>query len=117
LLVLGLYEGLVAGHLQKQALSPDGKYVAILKEYSQGGATSSDLSKVQIKTRRNPFPHTVLTGIDYGAHLSISWNSPRNLVVGCDNCGNFGIRCDACPLYILAKETKWRDITISYSIQ
>ncbi len=117
LLLVGLHEGLAAGQIRLQALGPDGRYVAFLRKYPQGGATSSDLSKVQLKTRRNPFPHTVLTGLDYGAHLSISWNGPKNLVVGCDNCGNFEMKCDACALYIVAKETSWRDVTISYRTQ
>jgi hypothetical protein len=72
------------------------------------------MSDVQIRMRPNPFRHTVLSGIDYGARLSLSWTDSGSLLVQCGDCGRFEIKCDDCSLFILDKETKWHDVRIDY---
>jgi hypothetical protein len=114
--VVLIFGRLFAGQIRQWEVSPDQKNIAECRVYNTSSATSSDLSTVQLRTRFNPFRHTVLSGLDYGAKLSIAWIDSKNLVVECGNCGGFETKCDTCgdSLYIVKKETRWHDVTIHY---
>jgi hypothetical protein len=111
--------GFFSGKIRDYRVSPDGEYIAEWRVYDQGGATSTDLSTVQLKSRFSPFQRTVLTGLDYGAQISLIWVDSKTLVVQCGGCGGFEIKCDACgdALYVVAKETSWHDVKIRYTNQ
>jgi hypothetical protein len=77
-----LYLRLFSGQLLEYKVSPDGKYVAEYRSYYQGGgATTTNLKGVEIRTKLNPFRHTIIDALDYGADLSIRWIDSRNLLV------------------------------------
>lgn len=106
-----------AGQTLQYSISPDGRSIAECREYKQSSATSTDLKTVELRTRFNPVRHTVLSGLDYGATLSITWIDSRNLLVTCRGCNplDLQIRCNNCTaLDIVKRETEWRDVSIKY---
>jgi len=111
-----LYGHLFGGQTAQWEESPDHKKVAECRRYGTSSATTSELRTIELRTRFNPFRHTVLSGLDYGAKLSVSWIDSKNLMVQCGNCGNFEIKCDACSdgLYIFQKKDRWHDVRIHY---
>jgi hypothetical protein len=114
-----IYQGFFLGEVRDYRVSPNGEYIAEWRVYGQGAATSTDLSTVQLKTRINPFRRRVLTGLDYGAQISLIWVDSKTLVVQCGGCGGFEIKSDACgnALYVVGKENSWRDVQIRYTNQ
>jgi hypothetical protein len=112
-----LYGRLFDGDIRQYQISPDGKNIAEWREYHQSSATTTDLTTVELRSRLNPFRHTVLAGLDYGADLSVSWIDQRNLLIRCTKCTSFDIKCDICggPLYVVGKDTTWRDISVHYA--
>lgn len=117
LLVAYVYGRLFYGNIRQYSISPDGKNIAEWREYHQSSATTTDLTTVELRSRVNPFRHTILAGLDYGADLSVSWLDQRNLLVRCTKCTNFDIKCDKCggPLYVRRKDTGWRDVSVHYA--
>jgi hypothetical protein len=115
-----LYGAFLGGEVRQYQPSPDGRNIAEYREYRQGGATSTNLSTVELRTRFNPLRHTVLAGLDYGAKLSLSWMNSQNLLVSCNGCDprNLVIRCNDCTsLDIVKKESRWRDVFIHYAVE
>ncbi len=111
-----LYLRLFDGETYFQTVSPDGKYTAQWREYcSFAAATDSCLDSIELKGRYNPFRHIVLQALGMG-RPSITWIDSRTLVVDCPNCGNFTVRCATCDAqpYIVGKDYRWHDVTISY---
>jgi hypothetical protein len=120
--VFGLLIGylkLSSGKIRGYEISPDGRCVAEWRVYDQHGATTTDFGAVQLRERSSPFRRTVLSGLDYGSQISLIWIDSENLVVQCGGCGAFPIKCDACgdALYVVGKETGWRDVKIHYTNQ
>jgi hypothetical protein len=112
-----LWARLFAGTTRQYALSPDGKSIAEYREYRQGSATTTDLGTVELKSRLNPIRHTVLSGPDYGANLSLTWVDSRNLIVECEGCSAGNVVCHNCTaLDIVKKESRWHDISIHYAL-
>jgi hypothetical protein len=111
-----VYGRLLEGTTVQRFESPDRNAVAEYREYAQSSATSTNLSTIELRTSFNPFRHTVLSGLDYGGRLSISWIDFHNLLVRCTNCADLELKCNHCGdrFYVIRKETKWRDITIHY---
>jgi hypothetical protein len=109
------------GTIRQYQTSPDGSKVAEYREYGQsGGATSTDLSTVELRTRLNPIRHTVLAGLDYGGKLTITWIDSQNLLITCYGCTprNLLVPCTNCTsLDIMRKEATWRDVSIRYVIR
>lgn len=107
------------GDLRQYELSPDAKKIAQVREYDQSSATTTNLISVELRTKFNPFRHTVLAGLDYGAEISVTWVDSRNLLVRCIKCSSFDVKCDSCgsALYVVGKDTKWRDVSIQYSTE
>jgi hypothetical protein len=112
-----LHGRLFEGDVRQYQVSPDGKNIAEVREYHQSSATSTDLTTVELRTRLNPFRHTVLGGLDYGDDLSVSWIDSGNLLVRCTKCASFDVRNDmyGSILYVLQKETRWHDVSVHYS--
>jgi hypothetical protein len=108
LVTLWLRIRLGSGQLIDSKLSPDGKYVAEYRFHKQGGATATNDKSVQIRTRLNPFGHTVIDALDHGADLSIRWIGPTSLLVTCPGSGG--------KLDFYGKDTKWREISIHYDL-
>ena len=108
LLILWLRIRLDDGKVLEYEVSPDGKYVAEYSLYNQTSATTTNLKVVKIRTRLNPFSHTILDALDYGADLSIKWIDARNLLVSCPESGG--------KLDFYGKDTKWRDIAVHYDL-
>ena len=105
-----LYLRLFSGQLLEYEVSPDGKYVAEYRSYHQGGgATTTNLKGVEIRTKLNPFRHTIIDVLDYGADLSIRWIDSRNLLVTCPNSGG---KLD----FYGGDEAKWHDVSIHYDL-
>ncbi|MFZ0296137.1 MAG: hypothetical protein WAL52_21175 [Candidatus Sulfotelmatobacter sp.] len=120
--VFGLLIGYMrfsSGKIRGYEISPDGRYVAEWRVYDQHSATTTDFGAVQLRERSSPFRRTVLSGLDYGAQISLVWTDSENLVVQCGRCGAFQIKCDTCgdALYVVAKETGWRNVKIHYTNQ
>jgi hypothetical protein len=117
ILVLGLR--LFSGKTYLRVESPDKKYVAEWREYcSSAAATDSCLGTIELKTRYNPYRHSVLEALRLG-RPSIIWRDSRTLVVDCKGCGTFPVKCDTCKSepYTVAKESRWHDVTILYGKQ
>jgi hypothetical protein len=116
-----LYGRLFEGQVRQYEPSPDGNNIAEYRQYKQsGGATSTDLTTVELRTRLNPIRHTVLSGLDYGAKLSITWIDSRNLLITCNGCNprDLLVPCKNCTsLDIVKKEAQWRDVSIHYAVQ
>ena len=89
-------------------VSPDSKYIAEYRLYKHGGATSTDTKAVQVRTKLNPFRHTLVDALDYGADLSITWIDSRNLLITCPESGG--------KLDFYGKDTNWREISIHYDL-
>jgi len=68
-------------------------------------ATDSAATTVQLRTKFNPFRHTVFSGLLYGGDLRISWADSRTLVVKCHGCSNADIR---------GMQQKWNAVSIRY---
>jgi hypothetical protein len=45
------------------------------------GRLSGNSTGIELRASGNPLRHFVLTGFDYDNSLSISWESPKNLIV------------------------------------
>ena len=108
------------GEIRQYRRSPDGTTIAEYREYKQSSATSTDLSTIELRTRYNPIRHTVLSGLDYGANLSITWIDSRNLLITCNGCNPRDLLapCNNCTgLDIVKKEGRWRDVSIHYAVQ
>ncbi len=108
LLILWLRMRLYGGELLDYKASPDGKYIAEYRLYRQGGATSTDDKAVQVRTKLNPFRHTLVDALDYGGDLSIRWLDSRNLLVTCPKSGG--------KLDFYGKDTSWHEISIHYEL-
>ena len=91
--ILIAYLNFFSGKIRGYEISPDGRYVAEWREYDQSSARTTNLSTVQIRTRYSPFRRWVLSGLDYGAELSLIWIDSKNLVVQCGSCGGFEVKC------------------------
>jgi hypothetical protein len=117
--VLIAYLNFFYGKIRSYEISPDGRYVAEWRVYDQSSATTTNLSTVQIRPRYSPFRRSVLSGLDYGAELSLIWIDSKNLVVQCGSCGGLEVKCSTCldGLYVGRKETSWRDVHIRYTNQ
>jgi hypothetical protein len=108
LLILWLRIRLNGGELLDYKVSPDGKYIAEYRLYKQSGATTTDDKAVQVRTKLNPFRHTLVDALDYGADLSITWIDSRNLLITCPESGG--------KLDFYGKDTNWREISIHYEL-
>ena len=108
LLSLWLRFRLDGGELLDREVSPDGKYIAEYRLYIQHSATTTNDKAVQIRTRLNPFRHTVLDALDYGADLSVRWLDSKNLLVTCPESGG--------KLDFYGRDTKWHEISIHYDL-
>jgi hypothetical protein len=117
LALIFLYGRLFAGKILQYQASPDQQNIAEWRIYEESSATTTDLSAIELKTRFWPFRHTVLSGLDYGAKISVDWVNSTTLVIRCANCGGFEVKCDNCALYIVRKETKWHNVLIHYSAE
>lgn len=96
------YLRLFSGQVMQRLQSPNGQTVATIRKF---GRLSGNLTGIELRARREPLRHFVLTGLDYDDGLSISWENPRNLIVQCTNCTDISIyRC----------EQRWHDVTIHY---
>jgi hypothetical protein len=91
---------LFSGRVRQSVVSPDGKYVAECRDFR-------DLSTVQLRTRLNPFRHTVVSLQD-DAGLSVTWIDSKNLLVDCQKCGEL--------FATVEKETSWHDVAIHYTV-
>jgi hypothetical protein len=105
-----LHLRLFSGEVLEYRVSPDGKYVAECRYYYQGGgATTTNLKGVEIRTKLNPFRHTIIDALDYGGELKIRWIDSRNLLVTCpDSSGELD--------FYGGSETKWHDVSIHYDL-
>jgi len=115
-----LYARLFAGVTRQYQPSPDGRNIAEYREYKEGSATTTDVSTVELRSRFNPLRHTVLSGLDYGAKLSLTWIDSHTLLVTRNGCshGDLQVPCNNCTsLDIIKKEPRWRDISIRYSVE
>lgn len=113
LIVFTLYLRLFAGEVLECATSQNG-YVAEWRIYWTHSATTPNTYAVQLRSRFNPFRHTVLAG-EFAVSPSLKWIDSHNLFVECDGCGNFEVDCDSCQeFHVDVKETKWHDVTIHY---
>ena len=101
LLALWLYLPLFSGEVRDYKVSPDGKYIAEYRLYKQSGATTTDDKAVQVRTKLNPFRHTLVDALDYGADLTIRWIDSRNLLVTCPDSGG---KLD----FYGGEDTKWQ---------
>ena len=108
LVLLWLRFRLDGGDLLDYKVSPDGKYIAEYRLYEQRGATSTDAKAVQVRTKLNPFRHTLVDALDYGADLSITWIDSRNLLITCPESGG--------KLDFYGGDTKWHEISIHYEL-
>jgi hypothetical protein len=100
---------LFSGEVLDYKVSPDTKYIAEYRFYEQGGgATATNLKGVEIRTQLNPFRHTIIDALDYGADLTIQWIDSRNLLIKCPNSGG--------KMDFYGHETKWHDVTIHYDL-
>lgn len=105
LVILVLYLRIFAGHVQQRAPSPDGRVIAEVRLYHGLSAMDAPEDSVQLKTRLNPFRHTVFFALNYGGDVRVSWTAPSSLVVTCSRCGE---------LSIYAQEYRWGDVSIRY---
>ena len=103
--LLGLYLRVFAGQVKQRIASPDGTFVAQVREVHNGSAVDADYISVQLQTRWNPFRHQVYGGLDYGIGITSSWIDSKNLLVTCTECEKLGQS---------SKEDKWHDVTIRY---
>jgi hypothetical protein len=71
--IMALYGQLFAGQVRELEVSPDQNKIAEWRMYGKTSATTSPFSAIELRTRMNPFRHTILSGVDYGAELSVSW--------------------------------------------
>jgi hypothetical protein len=97
-----------AGEIRQRVSSPDGKFVAQVRELNSGSAVDADYVSVQLQTKWNPIRHHVYGGLDYGIGIGISWMDSTNLLVTCTKCEKLGMGF---------KEDKWREVTIHYLVQ
>jgi hypothetical protein len=102
-----LYVRVFPSGIQQRVSSPDGQAVA--EQILLRPLTTLDTvqTTVQLRTKLNPFRHTVFAGLNYGAEVTISWIDSRNLLVKCVKCTN---------LNVLRREDNWRYVTIHYEI-
>jgi len=100
-----LYLRLFAGTVQQRLPSPDGSMVAECRVLGFTAATDSPATTVQLRTKFNPFRHTVFSGLLYGGDVNISWADSGTLVVKCHRCSNADIR---------GMEQKWNTVSIRY---
>lgn len=77
----------ISGHLVQAAVSPDGRFLAQIRQYDWGGATEPTYTGVEIGPRMGGFRHTAFYAGSVGDTLRISWSSPGALLVTCDDCG------------------------------
>ena len=97
---------LFSGEVRQRAVSPDGKLVAESRiDGSFAGATDAAIASVELRTKFNPFRHSVLVALDYGGSVSVYWEDPRHLVVTCERCKNLDIR---------RKQREWHGVSITY---
>lgn len=100
-----LYLRLFAGEVIQRTESPDGRFVAEVRELHNGSAVDADNIGVELRTKWNPFRHEIYGGLDYGVGISISWVDSANLLVTCTKCEKLGQSF---------KESKWHDVVIQY---
>jgi hypothetical protein len=114
--IVVLYLRLFTGTVYGKVMSPDRRYVAEWREYCGfAAATDSCLDSIELKSRYNPFRHSVFEALGMGRPLII-WRDSRTLVLDCLNCGSFIVKCSACESqpYIVGKEGRWGDVRIFY---
>lgn len=75
-----------SGHLVQAAVSPDGRFLAQIRQYDGGGATEPKYTGVEIGPRMGGFRHTIFYAGAAGDTLRISWSTPGALLVTCDDC-------------------------------
>jgi hypothetical protein len=80
-----LYARMFAGRTLQYAISPDVQNVAECREYEESSATTANLITVELRGRYDPIRHTVMSGLDYGAQVSITWLDSRRLLIRCLN--------------------------------
>jgi len=106
LLAVVLYLRLFAGRVTQRLDSPDGNAVAEVRFYNYGFATDAPEIALQMRTKYNPFRHTVFFALTYGGDVTISWTDALSLSVSCSRCNDLGV---------YAREVTWRDVSIRYA--
>ncbi|MHB8487429.1 MAG: hypothetical protein ACYDCM_17080 [Candidatus Acidiferrales bacterium] len=105
LVLMGLYLRFFSGRRQQLVSSPDGAVIAEVRLYRGVSAMDAPEDAVEVRTKFNPFRHTVFFALNYGGDVSISWLNSHHLLVTCINSKN---------LTVYTKQQKWKDITIHY---
>jgi len=117
LVICGLtaYCSVFHGETRQRLTSPDGHVIAQVNASGIVSNFSSAYLCVELGTRFTPFWHCVFGGLDYGAHLSVSWIDSKNLLIKCEDCSmNPLIFSKLTPPY--TKEDRWHEIAIHYDI-
>lgn len=96
-----------SGHLVQAAVSPDGRFLAQIRQYERGGATEPRYTGVEIGPRLGGFRHTIFYAGAAGETLRVSWSTSATLLVSCDDCG--GMEVAESP------EHDWHGVAIRYN--
>jgi hypothetical protein len=103
--LLWVYLRISPGDVKQRIVSPDGRFVAQVRELHNGSAVDADYLSVQLREKWNPFGHDIYGGLDYGIEIAISWVDSKNLLVTCTNCVKLGQGF---------KEDQWHEVTVHY---
>jgi hypothetical protein len=102
-----LYGKICSGRTLQREVSPNGSVIAEVTESGGAAATDTNYVGVTLKTKLNPIRHYVYGGLDYGAHISVSWLDHDRLLISCQHCENLH------GGDII--ERKWHDVTVCYA--
>lgn len=96
-----------SGHLMQAAVSPDGRFLAQIRQYDWGGATEPRYAGVEIGPRMGGFRHTIFYAGATGETLRISWSTSTTLLVSCDDCGGMELAGSV--------DRDWHGVAIRYN--
>ena len=106
---LVLYIRLFAGDVRQRLVSPDGMVIAEVRTLDFAAATDGPNTAIELRTKNNPFRHSVFSGLDYGAKITVSWIDAKSLLVRCEDCAKLS--------YGNTRQDKWHEIEIHYDLQ
>jgi hypothetical protein len=123
----GIYRWLAANPFCNEenigtALSPDGKYLAVVFQRDCGFAAESyvhvNLTEASKRMRPTPISGRITDGTVFAAnwyheHLKAEWSGPRALFIECDDCAHKPNALTG----VTEQMRIWKDVTILYKLQ